>query len=98
MLRHPFGHRWCCNRALADVLFENCIFDGISLISEIRCPEEQPLQFKMKDCTVIGREGFEDITFIKGTNVGSIELENVTFQNLTNPEIICEPAIEVTRK
>jgi len=98
VMRHPFGHRWCCNRALADVTFENCTFDGISLVSDLTCPEEQPLKFKMKDCTVIGREGFEDVTFIKGTNVGSIELENVTFRNLTNPEILCEPATEIIIK
>jgi len=97
VMRIPFGHMWCCNRSLSDIAFEDCAFDGVCIPMRLDCPEDEPLKLlRMKNCTVTGREGFEEIPLVTGTNVKRIELENVSIKNLTNPEILCEPRAEVT--
>ena len=90
-----FGHKWCCNRSLDDIAFENCVFDGICAPMKLECPENEPLTLRMKDCTVIGREGYSDINLIEGTNVFSVELEWVKYANLNSPKIICTPEARV---
>ena len=64
MLTLPFGHKWCCNRSLDNITFENC--------------------------TVIGRDGYDDINLIEGKNVAAIELYNLTLKNLYSPKIVCD--------
>lgn len=99
IMRIPFGHIWCCNRSLSDITFEDCIFDGICLPMRLNCPEEDPLNLlQMKNCTVTGRRGFEDIPLITGTNVKKLELNHVTIKNLSNPEILCDPKIKIIVK
>ena len=78
----PFGHIWCCNRSLNDIQFENCEFDGICKPMKLKCPENEPLTLDLKNCTVIGRNGYEDIEFVEGENIKAINLENITFKNL----------------
>ena len=45
-------------------------------------PEEEPMELRIKDCTVTPREGCEQINFIVGKNVKSIELERVFAKKL----------------
>lgn len=96
ILTLPFGHKWCCNRSLHNITFENCTFDGICDPMKLSCPENEPLTLYMRNCTVIGREGYEDINFIEGKNVAAIELSRVSFENLHAPRIVCEPSTKVT--
>ena len=95
VMRLPFGHIWCCNRSLSSITFENCLFDGVSIPITLSCPEEEPLSLRMKDCEIIGREGFEDNPLIKGQNVARIELSHVSVRNLNCPEILCGPETEL---
>ena len=94
ILRLPFGHKWCCNRSLADIAFEDCVFDGICMPMRLEAPEEEPLSLRMKNCLISARDGYEEIPFSTGTNVKAMELENVSFANFTNPESLCEPVAE----
>ncbi len=96
ILTLPFGHIWCCNRSLESITFEGCVFDGICHPMKLTCPKEEPLSLSMRDCIVIGREGYRDIPFIEGQNVRSVALERVTFKNLSAPEILCEPRPTLT--
>lgn len=98
VMRIPFGHKWCCNRSLADLYFEDCTFDGVCLPMRLNCPPEEPFSLYMKDCKIVGREGFEEIELIVGENVKTIELENVTVEKLTNQQILCEPQAHVVVK
>ncbi len=98
ILTVPFGHKWCCNRSLDNITFENCIFDGICDPMMLNCPQEEPLTLSMKDCTVIARDGYQNISFVEGKYVSKICLENVAFHNLSSHDIICEPQAEVIVK
>ena len=90
ILSHPFGHMWCCNRALHDVTFENCVIEGLSLPSDIVSPEEEPLTLTLRGCTVSPREGSEDMTLITATGVGGIYLDGVRFVGFTAPHILTD--------
>ncbi len=87
----PFGHIWCCNRSLADITFENCVFEGLRHPSEISAPDNEPLTFRMKNCAVSTGEGCENIPFITGKNVKSVELTETSIKGFIEPRILCEP-------
>lgn len=90
-----WGHKWCFNRPLADIRFENCIFDGLLAPSELTCPEEEPLSVHFKNCTLIAGNSGEDVPVIVGSNVKQVKLERVKFQGFADPQIVCEPPAEV---
>lgn len=85
----PFGFKWACNRALDNIIFEDCIFDGVCESINLDCPEKEPITFTMKNCKVIAREGAEDAPFAEASNFRNITLENVEILGYNNPEIIC---------
>ena len=85
VLNVPFGHKWCCNRSLADITFENCRIDGVCKPIQLTCPEDEPVTLHMTDCVVSAREGFEEIPFATGTNVKEFQLKNVSLEKFTSP-------------
>ena len=90
VLSHPFGHMWCCNCALHDVTFENCVFEGLSLPSDITCPEEEPLCLTLRNCTLSPRTGCEDIPIISAKGVGQILFDGVKVCGFTDPHIVSD--------
>lgn len=94
----PWGHKWCCNRPLADVRFENCIFDGVFKASDVVGAEEEPLSIAFKNCSVIATEGGRTLPFIVGKHIKQVQLENVRFEGFENPVILCDPPAEVIEK
>ena len=98
VMRLPFGHIWCCNRSLNDIRFENCIIEGVSIPIGPQCPENEPLSFYMKNCTVTPRVGFENMAFLDGQNMKRVELEGVTLDGFSDPKIICQPDAEIVIK
>ena len=90
ILSHPFGHMWCCNRALHDVTFENCVIEGLSLPSDITSPEEEPLHLTLRNCTVSPREGSEDMALITAKGVGEIFFDGVRLSGFADPHILTD--------
>ena len=90
ILSHPFGHMWCCNRALHDVTFENCVIEGLSLPSDIVSPEEEPLFVTLRDCTVSPMVGHEDMALISAKGAGEILLDGVKLRGFTDPRILTD--------
>lgn len=89
VMRLPFGHKWCCNRSLSDITFENCVIEGICHPLELTSPIDEPLTLRMKNCVVTPREGFENIPFIIGENIEKIELVGTTLEKFAAPDILC---------
>ena len=90
ILSHPFGHMWCCNRALHDVTFENCIIEGLSLTSDIICPEDEPLSLTLRNCTVSPMAGCEDVPIITAKGAGHILFDGVKLNGFTDPHILSD--------
>ncbi len=96
ILSIPFGHKWCCNRSLDNITFESCTFNGVCKPIELKCPSEEPLALlQMKNCVVVPREKWENISFIEGENVQKIRLTNVSTSGFTDPKILCDPKTDV---
>ena len=85
----PFGHRWTCNRSLADITFEDCLFDGVRAPITASADPQTPFKLCIKDSTVIARKGSEDIAFADLQDCNELILENVTLKNFNNPRVKC---------
>ena len=90
ILRHPFGHMWCCNRALHDITFENCVIEGLNLTSDIVCPEDEPLRVTLKNCTISPQEGYEDMPIITAEGAGEILFDGVRITGFNDPHILTD--------
>lgn len=98
VMRLPFGHKWCCNRSLADITFENCIIDGICEPLSLIAPADEPLALRMENCVVTPRKGYENIAFIEGENIKRIELIGTPLAEFTHPDIRTQPQTTVDIK
>lgn len=84
----PFGHKWCCNRSLGDITFENCVIEDISEPSKITAPAEEPLTLRLLNCTITPLQGYENIPFIKGENICKLDLTGTDISAFAAPEIL----------
>ena len=85
VMRLPFGHRWCCNRSLSDITFENCAITGIRIPITINAPAEEPLSLTLRNCTITPCEGYEKMPIFQGENVESIDAQGTSFTGFFNP-------------
>lgn len=92
----PFGHRWTCNRSLADITFENCLFDGVRAPITSSSDPETPFKLCIKDSTVIARKGCEEIAFAEMKDCKELSIENVTLENFDDPRVKCPADCNVT--
>ena len=89
--RMPYGEqRWCINKPLATIRFDNCVFDEICKPALIHGGEEDPIHFEMENCTISALEGCEDMALADAARFGSIRFTNVTLQNFRNPAILTD--------
>jgi hypothetical protein len=87
----PYGEqRWCINKPLATIRFDNCVFDEICKPALIHGGEEDPIRFEMENCTISALEGCEDMALADAARFGSIRFTNVTLQNFRNPAILTD--------
>ena len=96
VFRMPFGHKWCCNRSLADITFEGCTFEDVSMASASSSEEGMPLSFCIKDSTVIARKGCEEIAFAEMQDCNELILEAVSIENFNDPRVVCPKDCNVT--
>lgn len=80
-------HRWCCNRSLNSITFENCTFDGVDRPLHIFGDMAEPLALTMRNCTVTARPGFERRAAIDARNYQAITLENTFWKGFSRPRL-----------
>ena len=51
--------------------------------------EENPLNLRVKDSTVIARQGSENISLAEIKDCRELVFENVTLKNFNDPRVIC---------
>ena len=92
----PYGHVWCSNGSLNDILFENCSFEGVMTPSNLNgCPDE-PIDIAFKNCTISARTGSENVSVIEGEVVKSITFDKVSFENYSSPTVKCTDECRVS--
>ena len=82
-------HRWCINRSLHSIHFENCHATGIRLPIHIHSSREEPLDFSLDHVDLTAAQGCEEVPFLKSLHHRAITLKNVTLRDYTDPTAIC---------
>lgn len=87
----PFGEqKWCVNKPLAQIKFQNCVFDGLCDTALIHGGEETPIRYELENCILTAREGSEDMILADAARFESITFRNVTLKNFRNPVILTD--------
>ena len=78
VMRLLFGHKWCCNRSLSDITYENCVIGGVCKPIELNAPKEEPVTLNLVNCVVTPRCGYEPFPFIEGEIIREVDLTGTT--------------------
>ncbi|MBQ2719496.1 MAG: right-handed parallel beta-helix repeat-containing protein [Clostridia bacterium] len=95
---HPFStdSRWCCNRPLSSITFENCEITGLSLPGDLSSVAEEPLSFRLKNVRLTaGSEGAE-FPLLSAKSCREILFENVTVEGFADAHLITDTPAAVT--
>lgn len=89
-------HRWCCNRSLNSITFENCTFDGVAGPLNIHGDANEPLTLTMRNCTVTARPGAGNQAAVSARNFRAIRLENTAWKGFARPRVVAHTPGEVS--
>ncbi len=89
-------HRWCCNRSLNSIAFENCTFDGVTGPLNIHGDANEPLTLTMRNCTVTARPGAGNQAAVSARNFRAIRLENTVWKGFARPRVVAHTPGEIT--
>lgn len=81
-------HRWCCNRSLQSITFENCTFDGVASPLHIHGDAAEPLTLTMRGCTVVARAEAAQQAAIDARHFRAIVLEDTTWKGFARPRLV----------
>lgn len=89
LLRLEFDglHRWCCNRSLRSVTFENCSVGEIIRPGMLWGDAKEKVTCHFKNVTIRAKEGVEHFPLFVAANFDKIIFENCTVEGWDNPEI-----------
>lgn len=89
---HPFDgeHKWCCNRALNSITFEDCEISGLSLPGVLCADPAEPLDFRLKNVKITAREADAEFPIFEAKNCKYIEFDNVTAEGFKNPAVVSD--------
>lgn len=89
---HPFDgeHRWCCNRALNSITYEDCEINGLSLPGVLCADPGEPLDFRLKNVKITAREDGADFPIFSATSCKYIEFDNVEIKGFKEPFVLTD--------
>jgi len=95
---HPFDgeHKWCCNRALNSITFEDCEITGLSLPGVLCSDPDEPLDFRLKNVKITARDEGADFPILEAKNCKYIEFDNVTVEGFENPTVLTDAPEKVS--
>lgn len=89
-------HKWCTNRSLSSIVFENCKVTGVNKPIHIYGDANEPLDFALENVQLAAREGFEHEPLIDAVHYSKISLNNVTLNNFLSPKVIARSEGEIS--
>jgi hypothetical protein len=100
VLLHPYDgeHRWCCNRPLSDITFEDCQLKGLSLPAVLCSDTAEPLSVRLKNCLLTKREGIEDFAIFEAKSCKLIELDGVKIEGFDEPYMTSDRADNIVQR
>ena len=90
-------HRWCCNRSLRDVTFEDCEFAGLFRPGMLWGDENEKVTCVFRNCTISCEKGFEKEPLFVAGNYEKIVFDHCRIEGYETPFIVSgtEGALEV---
>lgn len=94
-------NRWCRQRALKEITFENCYMGDLYYTGMLWGDAEDKVICRFKNVTFACREGMGDVPLLSVGNVEKLLFEDCTFEGFTKPVLLVgtddEQNIEVVR-
>ena len=92
-------HRWCCNRSLRDITYENCEVGEIIRAGELWGSPEEKVTCRFKNVRIACRKGCENEPLFIAGNFEKIIFEDCVIEGYTDPTILAgtDGEVEVIR-
>lgn len=92
-------HRWCCNRSLRSVTFENCSVAQIKQAGMVWGDADEKVTVIFKNVKLSCRKGFESAPIFVAANFDRIVFEDCVFEGWHEPTILVatDDPVEVIR-
>ena len=81
-------NRWCVQRALKEVTFENCYMGDLCQTGMLWGDPEDKVICRFKNVTFACREDAQDVPLLAVGNVEKLLFENCTFEGYSDPNIL----------
>ncbi len=78
-------HKWCCNRSLSSIAFENCDFLNLDAEGILHGDANEKVTFTLKNCRITKKENTEDFPLLICTNFEKVVFENVSAEGFDAP-------------
>ncbi len=88
--------RWCINRSLNSIRYENVVATNMHRPIFIKGDEYEPLTFELENVKITPAEGWETMPIVAAENFKAIRFKNVQCEGFTDPKIFIKTPGEVT--
>ena len=80
-------HKWCCNRSLSSITFENCEFLNLDKEGVLHGDANERVSYTLKNCRITKKEETEDFPLLICTNFDKVEMDGVTVEGFDKPYV-----------
>jgi hypothetical protein len=81
-------HRWCCNRSLRDITYENCEIGELIRAGELWGDVNEKVTCRFKNVRISCRKGYENEPLFIAGNFEKIIFEDCVIEGYTEPTIL----------
>lgn len=81
-------HRWCCNRSLREITFENCSIEQLEATGMLWGDKDEKVICTFKNVTFSAKEGFGKVPLLAAGNFEKLVFENCTIEGFEEPTIL----------
>ena len=92
-------HRWCCNRSLRSIRFEDCQISDLIATGMLWGDANEKVICCFKNTTISCREGYGDVPLLAAGNFEKLTFEDCRIEGYNNPTILAgtDDPVEVIR-
>lgn len=81
-------HRWCCNRPLCEITYEDCTVEGLYQTGMVWSDENGRITCRFKGMHISCREGCETLPLLVAGNFDRLIFEDCLIEGYTEPTVL----------
>ena len=81
-------HRWCCNRPLREISYENCTVEGLCQTGMVWSHEKERITCRFKNMRISCREGCEQLPLLVAGNFDRLIFEDCVIEGYAEPTVL----------